>query len=174
MPPIIPFIPLISAAIGAATTGVSIAETLGADSTPKPSTTPTPLTSTQNAGQTAAVGQQLPNLQTLTGGSLSPEYFAQFGQQQAGLGNNPQATGNVQSAINNLFGFSAPGQTGLTPSTSTGSTPATQGGGSGLPGILDMLNKPPNGGSSPFGGSGGAPSWMQAVLNGNSFQGLAG
>jgi hypothetical protein len=171
MPPIVPFIPLIVAGIGAATTGVSLAETLGNEpGTPKISTTPTPLTSTQNASQTAAVGQQLPNLQSLTGGSLSPEYFAQFGQNQAGLGNNVQATGNVQSAINQLFGFSAPGQTGLTPTTTSGSTPATTGGGSGLPGILDILQK---GGSGSPVASGGLPSWVQQAINGNSFQGLA-
>src|ERR1700677_3542774 len=161
----------LASALGtAASVGVSVDQALNTPSAPKISNTPTPLTAAQNAGQTAAVGQQLPNLQTLTGGSLSPEYFAQFGSSAAGVNNNPQSTGNVQQAINSLFGFSAPGQTGLTPTTSTGSTPATQGGGSGLPGILEMLRAPSGGTST---SSGGMPSWMQTVLNGNQFQGLA-
>ena len=36
-----------------------------------------------------AVGQALPNLQSLTGGSLSPEYASSFGALQSGLGNDP-------------------------------------------------------------------------------------
>lgn len=169
MPAIAGIIPLITASLAAVGTGVSIDEALNAPSAPKISTTPTPLTSTQNAGQTAAVSQQLPTLQTLTGGSLSPEYYSQFGGQAAGVANNPQATGNIQSAINQLFGFSSPGQTGLTPATSTGTTPATQGGGSGLPGILDLLQKP-SGGSSPL--ASGGPAWLSQALNNNPYQGL--
>lgn len=129
-------------------------------STPKATTAPVPLTTTQNSGQTAAVAQQLPTLQSLTGGSLSPEYAANFGALNSGVTNDPQATGNIQSAINSFFGLTAPGSSGLT------STPTSGGGG----GILDLLK--PQGSSSPISSPSAISSWVQSVLNGNQFQGL--
>lgn len=151
-------IPLVIAGIAA---GTSLASGGGGT----PNLTPpkaSPLTSTQNAQQTAMVGQQLPNEQALTGGSLSPEYFAQFGQLQSGLGNDPQATGNIQEAINKFFGLTAPGNTGLTASGTTT-------GGSGGAGILDLLKnvKPPGAGVD-SGGEG----FINQTLNSDSFKGL--
>jgi hypothetical protein len=163
---------LIAAGVGATVGGLEMAG-VGQPSTPKASdpTKLTPLTAGQNASQTATVGQQLPNLQSLTGGSLSPEYAAQFGALQSGLGNDPQASGNIQSAINQFFGLNAPGQTGLTPS----STATTPGGGSG---ILDLLKMPGSGGGGSgtpgMSGGGGYGSWIQQQLQGNNFQGLGG
>jgi hypothetical protein len=164
-----------SASVGAAGVGLSIDQAVNAPGTPKISGTPSPLTGQQNAQQASAVGQQLPNLQSLTGGSLNPEYSAQFGATQAGVGNDPRATGNIQEAINQYFGLTAPGQTGLTPSGSgpsggpgitslTGSqppSPATIGGGGG--GIMDLLKG---------GGGAGIQGWIQQQLQGNNFQGL--
>jgi hypothetical protein len=134
-------------------------------STPKPSAVPPPLTPQGNQQQTAAVGQQLPDLQALTGGSLSPEYAASFGATQSGLSNDPRATGNIQNAINNFFGISAPGQTGLT--TNTLSAP------SGGPGILDLLRTSGTGTASPLSAGGGIPAWIQQALSSNDFKGLA-
>ena len=162
MPPLLPFVPLIAAGIGAAGTGLSIDEAINAPSAPKISATPPPLTGPQNAQTTAAVGQQLPTLQSLTGGSLSPEYASQFGATQGGAANNPQATGDIQAAINQYYGLTSPGQTGLNP---TGSTPN-----SGTPGILDILSKPPGSTGQP--GGNGIQNWVQRQLNGNQFQGL--
>jgi hypothetical protein len=170
---------VIAAIIGATATGVGTAANLweqGNQANPKfANPTATPLTSTQNAGQTAAVSQQLPNIQALTGGSLSPEYYASIGGTNAGLGNSPQSTGNIQQAISQYFGLSAPGDTGLTPTGSgpsggpgitslTGSAPPSTG--SGSPDIMSLLR-----GSGGSGGN-GVGNWIQSVLNNNQFSGL--
>jgi hypothetical protein len=88
---------------------------------------------------------------------------------QSGLGNDPQASGNVQAAINQYFGLSAPGQTGLTSSSSST-------GGSGG-GIMDMLKMPGQSGGGIPGmapGGGGMQGWIQQQLQNNNFQGLGG
>jgi hypothetical protein len=156
---------LISAGVGGVSTGVGLYEQSQAPRTPQAGFAPpaAPLTAGQNAGQSAAVGQQLPNLQALTGGSLSPEYAAQFGAGGAGVSNNPQATGNIQQAINSFFGLAPVGSSGLTQNSIAQP--------SGGPGILDLLQRP-NSGSSPLASGGGLPSWVQSVLGGNNFQGL--
>lgn len=176
MPVVIPFIPLIAAGLTAASTGVGLYETLSQPGHPSASNKPTPLTASQNRQQEAAVGQALPNLQSLTGGSLSPEYAAQFGATQAGLANDPQASGNVQAAINQFFGLAAPGNTGLTPSTTGGGnwladliakvkpTDASPGGG-----IADLI-KMPSGGGAPGGGG----NFANDMLSGDLFKGLTG
>lgn len=150
-------------AAAATTTGVTLYEAANQPGTPKPSTTPSPLTTSQNSQQAAAVGQQLPTLQSLTGGSVSPEYASQFGATQAGVANDPQATGNIQAAINQFFGLSAPGSTGLTP----------PGGGAGGAGdIISLLSKPKSAtpGASPEIG----PDFVNNLLSSDAFKGLTG
>ena len=109
----------------------------GAPKSPGP-VAPVAQSPTTNAGQTTAAAQTLPTLQSLTGGSLSPEYASQFATLQSGQGNNPQAAGNVQAAINQFFGLGAPGQGGLsTGGVSPGGNSITQllqGGIAGVPG----------------------------------------
>lgn len=155
---------IITSAVAATTTGLEIANQ---PSAPKPvSTAPVPLTEGQNQAQKTAVGQALPNLQSLTGGSLSPEYAAQIGAVQSGVGNDPQATGNIQAAINQFFGLNAPGNTGLTPNAS---------GSSGGGGITDLLKNAGTSGASSPGGSSNIGNWIQqATSGGNDFRGLAG
>jgi len=154
------FIPALLAAGTAATVGTQLYEASqvgGGSSTPATPTptAPTPQTPATNQAQQAAVSSALPNLQALTGGSLSPEYASQFGATQSGLGNNPAAAGNIQAAINQFFGLSAPGNTGLSPTSS--------GGGS----ILDLLSKATPGSTSVPGSS-----ITQGILN-DEFRGLA-
>jgi hypothetical protein len=162
MPPAI-IAAIIGAAVTATTTGLELSGVGRPDSPKAPAPGPQPLTTGQNQQQQAAVSQQLPNLQSLTGGSLSPEYAAQFGALQSGVGNDPQASGNVQAAINQFFGLTAPGQTGLTSSTGTGG---------GNP-LADLLKTPLSGGTSPPPGGGYGP-WIQQAINGNEFRGLQG
>jgi hypothetical protein len=159
---------IVSAAAATAGTVYSLENQPGK---PKLPTGPAPLTTSQNASQAAAVGQQLPSLQSMTGGSVSPEYAAQFGATQSGVANDPQATGNIQDAVNKFFGLTAPGNTGLTPTT----------GGGGGGGILDLLSKPSQ--STPGatgvpgaggGGGGGGSDFISSLLNSDSFRGLAG
>jgi hypothetical protein len=146
----------IAAIIGAGTAaGGTIYSAVNAPSgPPKPSTTLTPLTGTQNQAQTASVANALPTLQSLTGGSLSPEYAAQFGATQSGLANDPQAPGNIQAAINSFFGLTAPGNSGLTPSSSSGGSD-----------ILSLLSN-----ATP----GATPSLTGATTGGDGFRGLVG
>lgn len=160
IPPVI-IAAVIGAAVSATQLGLQASGAFTPDSPKAPKPGATPLTATQNQQQQALVGQQLPNLQSLTGGSLSPEYYAQFGGQQSGLGNDPQASGNIQAAVNQLFGISAPGTTGFTPSSSG----ITGGGG---PGIMDLITKPPGLGT----GSGGGSSFVNDQLSGDLFKGL--
>jgi hypothetical protein len=157
---------LASLAAAGTTTGLAIDSALNQPGQPKLPTAPTPLTSTQNAQTTAAVGQQLPSEQALTGGSLSPEAAAQFGATGAGVANNPQASGDIQAAINQFFGLGAPGSSGLT--TAPGSTS------SGGPGILEMLSKAVPGAGGGGGTPGGSPDFINSMLNSDTFRGLAG
>lgn len=127
---------LISAAVGAAGVADTIYNQVNAPS--GPATTPTqPQPSAAPAGinqaKVAGVESTFPTLQSFTGGSLSPEYAAQWGATQTGLGNDPQAAGILQQAINQYFGLGAPGQSGLT----------SPGGNS----ITDILSKVNPGGS---------------------------
>lgn len=160
MPPLVPFIPLITAGIGAATTAYAGYEAAQGPSAPPTTPTPAGQTPATNQAQTAAVTNALPNLQTLTGGSLSPEYAAQWGATQTGQSNNPSANGNIQEAINRFFGLSAPGQSGLT----TG--PSTPPGG---PGILDILAK-----AVPGGGGGGLTGDLTHGMLNDAFHGFSG
>lgn len=161
MPAVIPLlVPILTAAAAATTIGTQIYSLENQPGVPKPSTTPSPLTAAQNANQAASVGGQLPNLQALTGGSVSPEYSAQFGATQSGVANDPQATGNIQAAINQFFGLSAPGSSGLTTSSGPG------GGG----GIADLLTKA----KIPGAGGEGGGNFVDSILSGDSFKGLAG
>ncbi len=161
-----PIAAAIASIVGAgATTGVGLYEASQTPSQPKlpTSVTQTPLTGPQNAQTQAAVSQQLPTLQSLTGGSVSPEYAASFGATQSGNANNPQASGDVQAAINQFFGLGASGSSGLTAapgSTSPGGNPLT-----------DLLSKV----SIPGGGGGGGGSdFVSNLLSGSDFHGLVG
>ncbi len=162
MPEIIALLPaILTSSAAALTIGEGIHSLVSKPGTPKATTTPQPQSPTTNAAQTAAVGQQLPTLQSLTGGSLSPEYFAQYGGSNAGLGNNPSATGNIQEAINKFFGLTAGGSTGLTPEG------ATSGGNSLLELLSRTTSKPAQAGSG--GGGGGL---VDSLLSGDAFKGL--
>jgi hypothetical protein len=156
---------LVSGAVGGTTAGLAIDQSLNAPSKPPaPSTTPTPLTQGQNQAQQASASGALPTLQSMTGGSVSPEYAAQFGASQSGLSNDPQATGNIQAAINQMFGLTAPGSSGLTPSTSGG----------GATDILSLLTKAGGGGSPTASGVPGGGDFINSTLSGDAFKGLVG
>ena len=160
MPEVIPIVTAIIAAAGVGTQIYSLTNQPGTPNVSKLAAA-TPQSPQTNAAQTGAVSQELPTLQALTGGSLSPEYAAQFGAGQTGLNNNPQATGNIQAAINSFFGLTAPGTTGLTPPGSTT--------GGGTTSIIDLLNRAGSGGGKSSGGSG----LVDSMFSGDEFRGLA-
>lgn len=161
MPFIVPFIPLIAAGVTAGTSlGLTLSNQPGsAPQIPTAPATPPAQTEATNTAQKAAVASSLPTLQSLTGGSLSPEYAAQWAGLNTGLGNNPQAAGNTQAAINQFFGFGSPGNTGLSPTGPTGNS------------ITDLLSKVniPTGGV----GGGGGGSFIDSLLQSDAFRGFA-
>lgn len=161
MPFILPFIPLIAAGVGAAGLADTVYNQVNAPGAPAAtpaSTTPQPQTAATNTSQTVAASSALPTLQSLTGGSLSPEYASQWAGTTTGLGNNPQAAGNIQSAINQFFGLTAPGQSGLTQPGG-----ASPGGNS----ITDTLT------NSLISGQGGGSSLVSGLLNSDTFKGFS-
>lgn len=137
MPPAI--IPIVTALVTAAGVGTSIYSLTNQPSAPKVGPTgPQPLTSGQSNDVKQAVSQQLPNLQSLTGGSLSPETTAVLASLAAGTAGDPRTSGLTQQVINQFFGLGAPGNTGLT-STGTGSTstPSLSAPSGAPPGLID-------------------------------------
>lgn len=158
MPFIIPFIPLIAAGVTAGTSlGLTLSNQPGsAPQIPTGPTTPQPQGTATDTAQKAAVASSLPNLQSLTGGSLSPEYASQWAGLNTGLSNNPQAGGNVQAAINQFFGFGSPGTTGLSTAGPTGNS------------ITDLLSRV-GATSTPTGGGGGL---LDSLLQSDTFKGL--
>lgn len=158
MPFIIPFIPLIAAGVTAGTSlGLTLSNQPSAPQVPTAPITPPAQTDTTNTAQKAAVASSLPNLQSLTGGSLSPEYASQWAGLNTGLGNNPQAGGNVQSAINQFFGFGAPNTSSLSTAGPTGNS------------ITDLLSRT-GATSTPAGGGGGL---LDSLLQSDVFKGFS-
>lgn len=134
---------------GLAGTGITIGEQLANQpgSAPTPQiptgpTTPGPQTQATNLAQKAAVASSLPNLQSLTGGSLSPEYASQWAGLNTGLSGNPQAAGNIQATINQLFGF------GASPGGPTGGFSTMTPSGSSISDLLPRAGIPPGGAPS--------------------------
>jgi hypothetical protein len=131
-------IPLLPAVFAAASTSIAGYELANQPSAPKPPSVPTapaPLTAQQSNAVKANVGGQLPNLQALTGGSLSPETSSVLAQLAAGTAGDPQTSGLTQQVINQFFGLGAPGNTGLAPSG--GLTPSTS-----LPSLSSATSSP--------------------------------
>lgn len=160
MPFIIPFIPLIAAGVTAGTSlGLTLSNQPSAPQVPTTPATPPAQTQTVNQAQRASVASAAPNEQSMTGSSLSPEYYAQWAGLNTGLGNNPQAAGNIQSAINQFFGFGAPGTTGLSTTGPAGNS------------ITDLLSRTgATPGGSPAGGGGGL---LDSLLQSDVFKGFA-
>jgi hypothetical protein len=107
-------IPIILGVIGAAGLGESIYSMTNQPGTPK-ATPPTPAQAASTAGQTqnqqvAALQSQFPNIQAATGGSLSPDSWAQMSELLSGQANSPGIGGSVQALLEQFFGGSNPGE----------------------------------------------------------------
>lgn len=161
---------LISAAVGAAGVADTIYNQVNAPSGPTAPTPtgPTPQTPATNQAQIAAASQSIPNVLSSTSGFASPGYTEDVASTATGLGSNPQAVGNLQAAINQYFGLSAPGTSGL---ASGGNNPVT--------GLLQSLPGVPGvTGASAFGGgggglAGGGSSIVDNLLNQQDFKGFS-
>lgn len=124
MPFIIPFIPLIAAGVGAATTIAGIESQ--PSSAPSPLQQPTagtgtttpiqPSTAGLTAAQKALAQQSTSNVQSSTSGFATPDYIQSLLQGAFGPsaqnGTGSGATGDIQSIVNQAFGLGSPGQSG--------------------------------------------------------------
>lgn len=163
MPFIVPFIPLIAAGITAGTSlGLTLSNQPGsAPQIPTTPVTPGPQTQATNLAQRASVAAAAPNQQALTGNSLSPEYWAQWAGLNTGLGNNPQAAGNIQAAINQVIGVGAPNTSSLSTAGPTGNS------------ITDLLSRVGATSGTPAGGGAGGGSLVDSLLQSDAFRGFA-
>lgn len=106
-------LPGIIAIISAVTGGVGLAKELGGGGgAPKP-TTPTPAEAEATAGkakqnQIASLEQAFPQIQTLTGGSLSPEAVTRLAELLTGQGNTPGIGASEEDILKALTGSSNP------------------------------------------------------------------
>lgn len=122
---------IITAVVGAVGAGTSIAKAVeGGPSTPKPPT-PSPAetaaTAEKNkANQVAALQSAFPNIQSLTGGSLSPEAWLRMAELLTGAGGTPgigAAEGDILKRLSgeeNPFPFLV--QAGNAPTAGAGTT----------------------------------------------------
>jgi len=143
MPPAI-----IAAAIGAAATAAEVGVQIsgaGQPGSPKPTPAAAPAGPTANQ-VAAAAGPQALTIESLTGGSVSPDYLSQIAPTQAGVGGQPNTNAGIQQILNQIFGKGGGG----TPSTTTpGGTPSFTPSGLGVnlsalaatPGTSDFLTK---------------------------------
>jgi len=103
---------LIIPIITLATTGIGIGETLSNQpSAPKPASTTPTVTPAQaidtSKQQQNAEAAQFPNIQSLTGGSLSPEAKAQMSLILSGQAGQPGSSAASQDLLLRLFGINA-------------------------------------------------------------------
>jgi len=124
MPAALPAIAAIVSIVGTGTgLGLELANQPGGP--PKTTTTPQPLTPTQQSGIKGAVANAVPDIQTQLGGSVSPDYYLQNSELLSGVGNAPGVSGTVQSVINQAFGGGGtPSATGITTGANPGPSTA--------------------------------------------------
>ena len=100
---------IIAAAVGIGTTGYELANQ---PSAPKPAT-PTPAQTAEAAGTTkqnqiASLESAFPNIQTLTGGSLSPETRLELAKLLTGQAGAPGIGASVEDILSKLTGSENP------------------------------------------------------------------
>ena len=191
MPFIIPFIPLIAAGIGAATTVASIeSQPSGQSSQQVANTAPaTPAVNTAglSSAQKQAATTTSSNVQANTSGFATPDYLQSILTQAFGPSAANQtgssATGDIQSVVNQAFGLGAPGNSsysptqnsavstptaGLSASPTATPTPTASASDNPLASILPRLLQGGAGGQPPGGGSNLVGSLLEQNFNGFS------
>jgi hypothetical protein len=131
MPQVLELLPLL---LTGATTGIGLAETLGGGSSTTKAVTPTAAQTADTANATkqnqlAALTQQTPNIQAQTGGSLSPEAWAQLAAILSGQAGNPgeSAAGGdlIQKILTGNTNVTAGNNANPAPGSGTGLTNTT-------------------------------------------------
>lgn len=131
---------LISAATAATTTGLSLAGAGQPARPPQPKPQPTGPTASQVQ---AAVTPQAMTIESLTGGSVSPEYLSTIAPVQAGVGGQTNTQAGVQAALQQILGNKGPFLPGTAPSSSFQPTglPVNLAALASTPGTSDYLQK---------------------------------
>lgn len=116
-----------------AVTGIGLGEQLANQpSAPKaPVQSPADIAKTADAtkqNQLAALSQQTPNIQAATGGSLSPDAWAQLAAILSGQAGNPGIGSSQQDLVQKLLTGSTGGGTVTAGNNTGGGTPGTTGG----------------------------------------------
>lgn len=130
MPPLVALLPAIIAGIGAAGTGISLGETLANQpGSPKPPTLAetTPVADKTKQEQIAALSGATPNIQAQTGGSLSPDAWAQLAALLSGQAGTPGISSSQTDLVQKLLTGNTGGGTVAAGNNAPG-TPATPGG----------------------------------------------
>lgn len=128
MPPAI--VGLVAAIASLAGTGIGLGETLANQpGSPKP---PSLADTTASADKTkqsqiAALSQETPNIQAATGGSLSPDAWAQLAAILSGQAGNPGIGASQQDLVTKLLSGNS-GGTVTAGNNAPGATPGTTGG----------------------------------------------
>jgi hypothetical protein len=128
MPPLLALLPVV---LGLAGTGIGLGESLA--NQPGSPKAPTLADTTASADKTkqnqiAALSQQTPNIQAATGGSLSPDAWAQLAALLSGQAGSPGIGSSQQDLITKL----TTGNSGGTVSAGNNTAPGTPGGTGGL------------------------------------------
>lgn len=130
MPPIVGLIAAIASLAG---TGIGLGETLANQpSAPKP-VTPSAADTAASADKTkrdqlAALGQQTPNIQAATGGSLSPDAWAQLAAILSGQAGATGIGASQQDLVQKLLTGNSGGGTVTAGNNTGGGAPGTPGG----------------------------------------------
>ncbi len=131
MPPLLAALPLILGIGGLAASGVTLGESLAnRPGSPKP---PSPGDIAASADKTkqnqiAALSQETPNIQAATGGSLSPDAWAQLAAILSGQAGNPGIGASQQDLITKLTTGNSGGGTVTAGNNAGGGTPGSSGG----------------------------------------------
>lgn len=129
MPPLLALLPVV---LGLAGTGIGLGESLAnKPGTPKP-VTPSAADTAAAADkskqtQVAALSQETPNIQAATGGSLSPEAWAQLSAILSGQAGSPGIGSSQQDLVTKLLTGNSGGTVSAGNNTG-GGTPGTPGG----------------------------------------------
>ena len=107
MPPLIALLPTIAAIGGLAATGTTIGMDIAGAGGSKPAapttSTPAPPNAQQLAQQKALISQQVPNIDSATSGTTSPEYQSMIAQILAGVTGQPGANASGAAATGQQF-----------------------------------------------------------------------
>lgn len=133
MPPVLALLPIIAAITGIAGTGVGLGLELSNQPGSPKAATPSPADTAAAADKTkqsqiAALSQQTPNIQANTGGSLSPDAWAQLAAVLSGQAGTPGIGSSQQDLITKIISGNSGGGTVTAGNNTGGGVPGSPSG----------------------------------------------